>query len=213
MIENLLAIWTEKSSSDTTSVVIPDGCRDLILKTVAGEKPQWFVTSLYDQAKAVSLKGGSEMIGFRMKPGVYIEENKLLASVWDQYSDTNEVFCRLLDFTYRKAPVEEALDCLASDVGSVAQAAQLLGNSQRTLQRLLIKETGRSPSYWLMLARIRKAARAVLDPVPLVEIADKFGYADQSHMCKEFNRWFNIPPSALRNTPEYTHMLKDTGYG
>jgi len=212
MIENLLAVWTAKPRSTTTSIVLPDGCRDLIVKTVAGEKPQWFVTSLYDQAKAVSLKGGSEMTGFRMKPGVRIEKSKLLMSVQNQYNDINEISCRLFDFTRRKHSVTDALDCLVSDVGSVAHAAKLLGNSQRTLQRLLIKETGRSPSYWLMLARIRKAARAVAEPVPLAEIADRSGYADQSHMSREFRRWFDISPSALRNKPEYIHQLNSSGY-
>lgn len=212
MIENLLAEWKSAPQSDTTAIVVPDGCRDLIMKSLPGERPQWFVSSLYDHAKKVSVKAGSMMVGFRMKPGVSINEKKLIASISDSSGDVDEVLCQLSDFTYRKKSVEEALHYLAFDVKSVSYAAKLIGVHQRTLQRLLIKETKRPPVYWMMLARMRRAARTVLEPLSLVEIADMFGYADQSHMNREFNRWLGLSPLALRNSPDIIRHLNDAGY-
>ncbi len=215
-IENLLAVWTTESKSDTTVVIAPDGCQDIIMRSTVGEKHQWFVSSLYDQANTVSVKAGSRMMGLRMKPGVRIDEQKLLTSILQipghHYLDMSELCCRLYSFTDRKRSVEDALDCLASEVNSIAHAAKRIGVSQRCLQRLLIRETGRSPIYWMLLVRMRRAARALLEPTPLVEIADRFGYADQAHMSRECKRWFGMSPSGLRCMPEIIKQLNDVGY-
>ncbi len=104
-MKNLLAIWQAESEFDATSLVIPDGCRDLILKSIAGEKPQWFVSSLHDQATAVSMRAGTGMIGFRLKAGVRVDEKKLITSVTNSYVDVSDVLCRLNSFTVRKPSV------------------------------------------------------------------------------------------------------------
>jgi len=212
MIENLLAVWNAESRSDTNAIIVPDGCRDLIFTSTVVERGKCFVSPLFDQAKVISVKAGSHMIGFRMKPGVHIEEKALLASMPNNVADLSEISHRLYDFTRRKHSVEDALDCLASDIGSIANAAKQIGVSQRSLQRLLIRETGRPPIYWMMLARMRRASRMMLEPIPLIEIADMNGYADQSHMNREFKRWLNITPSVLRNAPEIITQLNNSGY-
>jgi len=100
------------------------------------------------------------MTGFRLKAGVRVKKDCLLDSVVNKYPEDDEIINRLDDFTFRNFCVEEALECLASGVKSVAHAAAEIGVSQRTLQRLLLRETNRSPVYWFMLARVRKAARS-----------------------------------------------------
>jgi len=212
MSSNLLAVWKSTSKSDTDVLIMPDGCRDLIMKIVEGNRPEWFVSSLYDQAKSVSIQAGSIMTGFRLKPGVYIREKALLNSIPGNLDDAHEISNRLDDFTHHKSFVEEALDCLASEVKSVTHAASELGVSQRTLQRLLLQETSRPPVYWMMLARVRRTARSILEPIPLIEIADMFGYSDQAHMSREFKRWFNMSPSDLRNKPDILEQLFNTGH-
>ena len=63
-----------------------------------------------------------------------------------------------------------------------------------------------------MLARARKAARALYSSLGLAEIAELHGYADQAHMSREFKRWFNTSPSVLRNLPSILNQLYDEGY-
>ena len=212
MSENVLATWEVATKSQATSVVVPDGCRDLILFSQVGNKNRWFVTPLFDEMHKVVLSRGSMMIGFRMRPGIRVAEKKLLESMPEQGFDWNEIRDRLDTFTTRKDSVEEALNCLASDVKTVAQVAKEIGTVQRTLQRLLLRETGRSPVYWMMLARARKAARALSSSLCLVDIAELHGYADQAHMSREFKRWFNTSPSALRTRSGILHQVFDAGY-
>ncbi|NQZ83448.1 MAG: AraC family transcriptional regulator [Colwellia sp.] len=212
MNNNLLAKWEFSTDIDSTALIVPDGCRDLILQVTEGDRPRWFVSSLYDQSKSQSIQARSVMNGFRFKPGVGVKTESLLNSISNIYFDDDEVFNRIDDFTYRNYCVAEALEYLASGVKSVACAATEIGVSQRTLQRLLSRETNRSPIYWLMLARVRRAARALAEPIPLIEIADSFGYSDQAHMSREFKHWFNVSPSVLRQSPAILNQLNHLGY-
>lgn len=212
MNKNLLATWEFTADTDSCSIVVPDGCRDLIMESIAGDKPRWFVSSLYDQTQKVKQKKGSTMLGFRMKPGVRFKEQKLLGSLNEDHCDVDAVHNLLDDCVVLSGAVDDALTCLASDVKTVSHAAKELGVSARSLQRLLARETDRSPLYWMMLARARRAARAMSSNDSLAEVAEMHGYADQAHMSREFIRWFKLSPSVLRKTPAYFSQLTATGY-
>lgn len=154
------------------------------------------------------------LIGFRMRPGVEFNEKELtdyLTSKGDVITD--EVEGILDDFTSFDFSVGEALECLASDVNSIKQASIRLGVSPRTLQRLISKKTGRAPGYWLQLARVRKAGKDLCSALSLSCVADIHGFSDQSHMTREFQRWFGATPKHIVNTPELISQLRDTGYG
>ncbi|MBL4707587.1 MAG: AraC family transcriptional regulator [Flavobacteriales bacterium] len=212
MNTTLLAQWQSNSETNTTAIVIPDGCRDLIMRMSPGKTPYWFVSSLGSCTYTVSIKAGVFMQGFRLKPGVRIDEERLLASIQNQNIEFEDVYCRLASSVHLSPSVSEALDCLASDVGSVARAARELGVGQRSLQRLLTRETGQPPVYWMLLARVRKSARAVLGPRPLAEIAVNHRYADQAHMSREFKRWLNISPLKTKFEIEVLKQLSQPGY-
>jgi AraC-like DNA-binding protein len=212
MNDTLLAKWEFSTDINSTALIIPDGCRDLILQVNEGDRPRWFLSSLYDQSKSLSIQARSAMTGFRLKPGTRVNNESLLNSISNAYFEDDKILSCIDDFTYRNSCVDEALEYLASDVKTVACAAAEIGVSQRTLQRLLILETNRTPSYWLMLARVRKAARSLSEPIPLIEIADSFGYSDQAHMSRQFRHWFNISPSALRKSPDILNQLNHLGY-
>lgn len=158
------------------------------------------------------MEANSILFGYRMKPGVRIEENKLLKSIQEMGDNIDDILNQLTDYTSQSHSVEEALNCLATDVSSVKQASKKLGVSSRTLQRLIGQETNRSPIYWILLARARKAARALNESSPLADIAEMHGYADQSHMNREFKRWFGITPTAMRRAPSLLRQLGYTGY-
>lgn len=212
MNEYLLSIWDASSKSDSSCIVVPDGCHDLIMIQPKQKKAQWFISSLFDQARVVSIKAESRILGFRMKPGTNINEKNLLASISGSNIEVDEILSRLDCFARRKNSVDEALNCLASGIKSVHHAAKQIGVSQRTLQRLLIQETKRPPIYWIMLARVRKAARAISQPITYAEIADMYGYADQPHLCRAFKLWFNVSPSEFRRSPNIFQQIHDIGY-
>ncbi|NOY73282.1 MAG: AraC family transcriptional regulator [Gammaproteobacteria bacterium] len=182
------------------------------MKRVDEQKPRWFVSPMFDHAKRVSIEAHSILFGYRMKPGVRIAENKLLKSIQEMDDNIDDILNRLTDYSNRSHSVEEALNCLATDVSSVKQAAKKLGVSSRTLQRLIGQATDRSPIYWMLLARARKAARALNESNPLADIAEMHGYADQSHMNREFKRWFGITPTTMRSTPSLLSQLSHAGY-
>jgi len=212
MDNNLLSLWNSSSELETTTVILPDGCRDLIMKVVNNEKPKWFVSPLFDQAKLVSIEANTVFSGYRMKPGVHIEEKTLLRSLDQSEENIDDISNLLSDHTDTKYSVQEALKCLATDVNSVKQVAKELGVSPRTLQRLIVSNTNKPPTYWILLARARRAARALTLSTPLAEIAEIYGYADQSHMNREFKRWFNTTPLVMRATPKLLRQLYNGGY-
>ena len=213
MIPTLLDVWQSAANTDTTAIVVPDGCRDLIVRKTPGEKPYWFLSSLDDHTYEVSIQAGVFMQGLRLKPGTRVDEEQLLASVQHQDLELNALYCRVDSYSHQLPTVIEALECLASDVGSVVVAAKQLGMSERTLQRLMMSETGRSPTYWVQLARIRGAAGAMRESLPLVEIAFMYGYADQAHMSREFRRWLNISPTRLRADSQRLDLFDELGFG
>lgn len=209
---NLLASWQVSAKENDTAVVLPDGCRDLIMKVVGNDKPTWLVSPLYDSAETVSIESGSTLMGFRLRAGVDIAEDKLLNALSGNDGNIDDIPSLLSDTTNINGAVSEALDCLATDVASVAVVAKELGVSTRTLQRLIVSHTNRSPQYWVLLARARRAARAITGGMSFAEIADIYGYADQSHMNRELKRWFNTTPSSIRTTPSSISQLYSVGY-
>lgn len=212
MIDTLLAEWQFSPVANTDSMVIPDGCRDLIMRCSPGRKPHWFVSSLSRCTYEVSVNSGDVMRGFRLKPGASIDEKQLLESVQHLQMDFDGICSRIESFSSLSNNTIEALNCLTIEGITVTKASAQLGVGPRTLQRLLVRETGQPPTFWMLLARVRRAARAIHDCSSLAEIADMHGYADQAHMSREFNRWLNISPSKLRFRPEILGQLNEAGY-
>lgn len=213
MSNNLLATWSSNHDEGLFSTVLPDGCRDIILKTTEPEKPICFVSPLFDTPETVYVEVNTRFQGLRLKPGVEVKENDLLDYFHSKDVAASELEEVLDDFTSLSPAIDEALACLASDVDSVKQASGRLGVSTRTLQRLILNKTQRTPGYWFQLARIRKAAKSLHSADSLSCVADRHGFSDQSHMNREFQRWLNATPTQLLNTPELIEQLKGKGYG
>jgi len=213
--ENVLSIWEFESTADANSIVIPDGCRDLIVCRSNKQKPKWFVSPLFNTAKTVSSQKGTHLLGFRMKPGVEIQEKKLLAAITLQNDDitiqkTQEI---LSSYSSLQSEISDALQYLASANQSIKKIAKDCGVSQRTFQRHITQATGKTPIYWTQLARVTKATRALYNkPGAYAEIAICFGYSDQAHMCREIKRWFGITPSQLQHSPDIEHQIIEHSY-
>jgi len=208
----ILDTWQSAPPGDAEFIVIPDGCMDLILQISENAPPHWFISPLATHSYSVSIKGGVISQGFRLHPGCNIDKAKLLQSFNLQYLETQDIHCRIEHSCHLNDGVSEALQCLAVELNTVNETAKQLGVSERTLQRLLLKETGKPPSYWLALARVRNCAKHVLDCSSLSQLAYDYGYSDQSHMSREFKRWLDITPSKLLIDSVQYQQLQEIGY-
>ena len=197
--------WQSITVKEQTVTVLPDGCRDLILRTNTDGSKHYFVSPFFHTAKEVFLKPKSITTGFRLAPGSIINESGLLANLQD--FDEAKAVELINHFSTNSERVQEALRCIEQTVLSVKLVAKELGAHPRTLQRLMLKETGLSPSYWLRLSRIRKAGRLIGSHFSLTEIALDCGYSDHSHMTRECVHWFGVSPKRLRARTDLIEQL------
>lgn len=211
VVQPILERWTSRPERDATRLVFPDGCRDVILVRSPGTPWKWILTDLDDGARAISVKAHSEYQGWRLRPGTSIDPTALrraleLQSLEDLQDSQIEECCRCIP------NVEEILEVL-SESTHVVGAAQLAGTSLRTLQRATSDLTGRKPMYWIRLARARRAARAISENTPLREAAAIFGFSDQAHMTREFQRWFSVTPGEVGRHEAKTEGIYESGFG
>ncbi len=208
----LLEHWKFDAAVGDITTVLPDGCRDLIIWRGKGVRPQCFVTDLATGCDQVPVSAGDHFNGFRLHPGVRIDVDGLLASL-DERLDDVSISARLHDYASPRPQVSEALACLASGVTSVSDAATILGVRLRSLQRLLKRETGQAPVFWLRLARARQAVSRLGHTAVLADLACDAGYADQAHMTREFRRWFGTTPHRIRADTGWLAQNFVAGYG
>jgi AraC-like DNA-binding protein len=207
--------WSWTAPADTSALVLPDGCRDVIVSVPASGAPRVWVSPRDDTARAVRASRGDRFAGYRLHPAAAFDERALCAIAWSVVADDGAR--ALLDAHVRiDDDLCAALDALAR-ADSVAAARRVVGVTERTLERWVCARTERTPSWWQGLARVRRAAASLEDPLPLATLATRHGYADQSHMSRAFQRWFQISPARMRRRPDLLAVLRnaspDTGLG
>lgn len=209
----VLRAWSHAAAGRPAPVVVlPDGCRDLIGLRGPGRAPAWFVSPLADAAHAVACDAGAEYVGYRFHPAARIDEAALLHAVTTRPDADQHALTAAINEHVRLDPrLDDALGGLAEASG-VAAAARLLGVSERSLERLVQAATGRPPSHWRGLARVRRAAAALAGPEPLAEVAAAHGFADQAHMSRAFRAWFATTPATFRRDPALLALAAEPGY-
>lgn len=208
-----VAVWQYAADTAHSTLVPPDGCRDLIWHALPGQKPRWFVTPLADSTYTVPGTVGERYCGFRMHPGAMLDEARLLALLETTLvQDPKDALPMLIECMHQDPRLTDALASLAQHA-TVAIAAKQLGVSERTLQRLVQTCTGRPPAYWKRLARVRRAALDLHHLPTLADCAAAHGYTDQAHMAHEFKRWLGAAPSAVMGQPQLLAALAASGYG
>ncbi|KKJ78699.1 hypothetical protein WH95_01035 [Kiloniella litopenaei] len=213
MHNNVLDIWDATTDNDDQAIVIPDGCCDLIFKFRPGQEPVWFLSHLAETTQTVPMFKGDFFKGYRLRPGTSVDMEKLLRAVAGQCPINSDNIVDLInDYTIYRMQTEDALLCLASGVGTVGQAATNLGVSSRTLQRYVVKETGKSPVFWHRLARVRRAGRDIEQANSLAEFAFDHGFSDQAHMNREFKQWFSLSPRNFAKVSRQQNVFQ-SGYG
>jgi len=205
--------WEQATLAGQEHRVVPDACVDLIWS-----REHLFIAGPDTGPRLVQLKPGARLVGARLRPGVAGAVLGLPASqIRDLAPDAAEILGRdfaaaFLDqlnagsdphFLLRRALerrgmgepdplVRAAISALSRPHARVSSVADDLGVSARHLQRRVTDAVGYGPKT---LARVLRFQRLqALSPAPLIELALKAGYADQSHMTAEVTRLAGIPP-------------------
>jgi AraC-like DNA-binding protein len=210
---SLLQSWRHTAADAGGSVVLPDGCVDLIGFQRPGAAVCWKLSPLIDRSSHIDTPAGQRFAGFRLHPGARVNAVTLLRAVEGlELDDTPAVLDRLDATTSTDARVGEALLALASE-RDLRHALRQLGVSERSLQRLIGSATGRPPLYWKRLSRLRRTARALRGDGPLAQVATDHGFADQSHMNREFRHWLGLTPAQVGADLDLQRLLGEKGYG
>lgn len=211
----ILEHWQHEVIDSRQHLVLPDGCRDVIIKTSVSGQRTIFLSSLAEKIEEVPCHAGDSFEGFRLAPGSIIHEQLLLSEL-----------SRLIiagEINLRPSSIEKYID-VNSDLSSallllakgekISRTCRLLGISERSLERLTKKFTGRPPTFWRSLARARRAARLLISKAQpsFTEVALDCGYSDQAHMCRDFKKWFHYTPQAFLQKDELTKQISSPAY-
>lgn len=82
-----------------------------------------------------------------------------------------------------------------SDIATLAEGAQRVGASERTLARLFQSELGMSFGEWRRQMRLAHAAALIARGMPMAQVAAELGYASQSAFSAMFRKTFGQSPS------------------
>jgi AraC-like DNA-binding protein len=94
--------------------------------------------------------------------------------------------------------VRERLADDISDPPSLAELAALSGLSRYQVLRRFEREYGLPPHAWLIQQRLERARGWIRAGSSLADAAVRSGFADQSHMTRDFARIFGYTPGAWR---------------
>ncbi|WP_426152399.1 helix-turn-helix transcriptional regulator [Pseudomonas sp. DC3000-4b1] len=83
---------------------------------------------------------------------------------------------------------------------SIAQVAKACALSRSHFSRAFKKNTGVSPRDWLLGARVERAKELLAtSPLPIAQIGEECGFADQSHFTRTFSRLAGSTPLNWRH--------------
>ena len=201
--------WNHEVQHDAFQTVIPDGCRDLIIVSRSGTVETAFLTKLDFCTRRVSVRKNQIFQGYRLHPGACIDFHEIA----ELAHKGHELGPYIEDMAAQDNESIHLIDALAEPEASTRKVAKLAGVSERTLQRRFKRDQLPSPDFWRLLGRVRRAAQALADEIPLAQLADIFGYSDQAHMTREFVRWFRATPTQIRQNPDLLKQIRQPGLG
>jgi AraC family transcriptional regulator len=83
---------------------------------------------------------------------------------------------------------------------SLEQLASVATVSRFHFHRQFKKATGRTPHHYIVQRRIERAKALLSESaLPLIEIAARLGFTDQSHFINTFRKMTAVTPRAYRN--------------
>ena len=205
--------WTYTAVADEVSLVLPDGCIDILVSYCDETGYNLIDVTDWDfSPRQVRLVAGASLIGYRLQPGATIRLSDL-ADLKIEHGEISNLDSGVGDRVRYDQEVSEIVDALGLPDYSVERLAKQQGVSERTLQRHFRDLDLPTPVFWRQLGRARRAVWALPCRVPLAEIALEYGYSDQAHMTREFVRWFGRTPAQLRQDSPAINDLSQPGLG
>lgn len=201
--------WHYRATVSERATVLPDGCRDVLIVSRAGEADRVVQTEIDFHARAAVLPTGTEITGYRLRPGAVVSRDGFEGIA----ADPQQVEHILRHEVTALGEVDEAIEALATPGATVSSVSRALGVSIRTMQRQFLRLELPSPDFWRCLARARRAAKMLPSGAPLADIACDCGFSDQAHMTRDLTRWFGSTPMQLRRDAALEGLLAQPALG
>ncbi|MFE2751223.1 helix-turn-helix domain-containing protein [Actinosynnema sp. NPDC059335] len=212
----LACVWRRTATSDAPTLVVPDGCTDIIYAAGAGAV---FVAGP-DTVGHLTALGPGTVFGVRFGPGVgpaafgvpgveLRDQRVPLAELWGPSArledalgtadDPCDVLAAAALDRLRETPPAPLVRAIASAVSStsVGDLASDLGLSERQLHRRSLAAFGYGPKVLHRVLRFDRAVKLAWAGVPFADIAHRTGYADQAHLSREVRDLAGVPLGQL----------------
>jgi methylphosphotriester-DNA--protein-cysteine methyltransferase len=82
-------------------------------------------------------------------------------------------------------------------VVDAALQGQLPELSLRSIQRRFLRATGLTHSFILQIERARQALALLAQGIPILDVVDQAGYADQPHLTRSLKRLMGQTPAQI----------------
>lgn len=93
----------------------------------------------------------------------------------------------------------------------VARLAQMLGLSERSLERRFQTHIGATPKKYARIVRLRNAMLQRKNFSNWADVAYATGYYDQSHMIHDFQALYGMPPESIYPQTETSQTIRFSG--
>jgi AraC-like DNA-binding protein len=119
-----------------------------------------------------------------------------IAQLFARHADPSAASAEGTSSTVRT--VCDHLDQHSSELITLVELAALAQVSVATLMRRFQDEIGMTPHRYLVSRRIDRAKDMLGRGTPIVEVAARTGFADQSHLHRQFTRCVGVTPGRFR---------------
>jgi AraC-like DNA-binding protein len=201
--------WHHRVRKAERHMVFPDGCRDVLIVRVPDGPARIVLTEFDFRPRAAALTPGTEITGYRLRPGAHVSPQALEAVA----AKPDQAETVLGDECGDRSDLDDAIAALTVPGTTVETASRGLGVSIRTMQRHFLSRKLPPPDFWRLLARARRAAGMLSFAAPLAETADECGFSDQAHMTRDLVRWFGLTPARLRRNASLLNVLRQPALG
>jgi AraC-like DNA-binding protein len=139
-------------------------------------------------------------LGSLDRPLEELERDAVVAGVADALLALAPDCARAIGFTPDFAAAERVRQCLDDDDGAVTSARleAIAGLNRFALARHFRAAFGTSPYRYLVMRRLDRARILLCGERGIAEIAVDCGFADQSHLTRQFSRAYGLPPGRWR---------------